>query len=300
MNQVKKPFLSFRARGVIYASLGAIALSMGGPIVRLTSGLTDPWVFLTWRSLGFAAMMFLAAMVSAGSFNGVFKNANKAGWLFVPVAIAIAGGQLTYILAMLNAPVATVAFILALSPVAAALGGFVFLKERISKLSMIPLSTALIGVSIMFATGATIGMSVGVFWAIAALVCYVGFVIILRITPSMDSFAASAMGGFIAFLVALYFADFSFAVKAEKDLYYAIISGMFQVGLGFMFVTLASRYIKAAEVTLLILIESIIGPMVVWLLVDEIPSQNTLLGGAVILVSVVFFALISLKEENET
>lgn len=285
------------ARGILYGALSGCALSLGGLIVRLLSAETTVWQFLTWRSLAFAGLMFTIAYLRAGSPKGLKQEVTRLGWRGLPITLAVALGQTCYVLALTHTTVANTTFILGSAPLFTAFAAWVLLGERLSLRGFLALAAALIGVGIMVTGGLAGGRWLGNLFAGGALVTYGAYVLLLRHARNIDSFAASGLGGLLGAAIALVAAAGD-PVIPFWDLALSLACGTLQVGAGFAFATLAARLIPAAEVTLLILLEAIIGPLLVWFFVAEVPALATLIGGAIVLASVATYAAISLQEER--
>ena len=111
--------------------------------------------------------------------------------------------------------------------------------------------------------------------------------------------AKALTGGAICALIgagATLFSGASFAVLPQ-DLAIILIMGAFGIGIGIAFVTWGASYVPAAEVSLLVLIESVLGPVWPWIFLGEAMSATELIGGLTILASVALFARVSAKPE---
>ena len=84
------------------------------------------------------------------------------------------------------------------------------------------------------------------------------------------------------------------------DLVICMMLGSFQLGLGFLFLTVGTRFIPAAEVALFSMSESVLNPLWVWIGVNEVPSSYTLWGSAIVLVSVITYSLIAIRNERKS
>lgn len=283
--------------GVIFGLLGGISLSLGGPIVRLLSEDSGPWQFLAWRSYAFALLMFSIAIWRAGSAAGVVRETRKIGWMILPIAAVVGFGQICYVLGLLNTLVANVTFIVGSAPIFTAFAAWLILDERLTLRGIAALIAAILGVAIMFNEGLAGGALIGNLFAIGAMVTYTAYVLLLRHARDIDTFVASGFGGLIGLAFAAYMATGS-AAMPPSDLALALASGTLQVGAGFAFATMASKLIPATEVTLLIMTEAVLGPLLVWLLIAEAPPLATLIGGAVIIASVAAFAGFALADER--
>ncbi len=289
--------MSRAALGMIYGVLSGVSLSLGGPLVRLVSDQTNSFQFLTWRSYAFTVFMFAIALWRAGSLDGLGREVRKIGAVLAPIALVVGIGQIFYILGLINTLVANVAFILSAAPVFTAFAAWVVLGERLKLPAIIALVAAVIGVTLMFKDGLGGGALLGNLYALGAMLTYSIYVILLRHARNIDTFVASGFGGLIATGIAAYLCSGALRIP-PADLALAVASGTVQVGFGFAFVTMASKMIPAAQVTLLVLTEAVLGPIWVWLLVNEVPPSSTLIGGVVILVSVAAFAGFALADER--
>ena len=285
------------ALGMIYGLLGGLSLSLGGPIVRLLSEDTNSWQFLAWRSYAFMILMFAIAIWRAKTLNAVAGETRKIGHMLLPIACLVGFGQICYVLGLIHTKVANVGFIIGAAPVFTAFVAWIVLKERLKATGTITLMAAAIGIAIMFKDGLAGEGMLGNLFALGAMVTYSLYVILLRYARNIDTFVASGFGGLIATATAAWLAGGHLQIPLS-DVALAIASGTIQVGFGFAFLTLASKLIPAAQVTLLVLTETVLGPVWVWLLVNEVPSLSALIGGVVILASVVTFAGFALAEER--
>ena len=283
---------TYRGRGIFYGAAAGVALSLGGLLVRLMSGETSGWQMLSWRSLAFAALMFTIAGFRAGSLRQAFANITGAGWLGAGIALSIGLGQIAYLMGLVHTSVANVTFLLGSAPILAAFAAWLLLGERLSARGIIALFAAMSGIAVMFSGGISGGHLLGIGYAVCALLAYVSMVLMFRKVGPIDTFAASGFGGLLAAGISIWMTGGDLAI-APADAMLSVVSGLFQVGAGFTFITLAARYIKAAEVTLLVLLETILGPFLVWFFLAETPGPATLTGGTIVIVSVAAFAILT-------
>ncbi len=281
-----------RGRGVLYGAMAGVALSLGGLIVRLMDSGTSGWQMLSWRSLAFAALMFTIALVRTRSPRQVVRNIAGAGWLGVGVALAVGLGQIAYLMGLIHTSVANVTFLLGSAPVVVAFAGWLVLGERLSGRGIVTLIAAMAGIAIMFSGGVSGGDALGVAYAACALAAYASMVLLLRKAGPIDTFAVTGLGGLLSAAISIWMAGGDIDI-IPADAALSIFSGLFQVGTGFALIVLAARYIKAAEVTLLVLLETILGPLLVWIFIGETPAPVTLGGGVIVILSVAAFAVFS-------
>jgi drug/metabolite transporter (DMT)-like permease len=148
----------------------------------------------------------------------------------------------------------------------------------------------------MFADGMIEGRWSGNVAALGVVASFVVFLLIIRGKRGVDMLPATCLSGIVMAGVAAFFVD-SFVIS-NHDLAIAIMMGCLQFGIGFWCFTVATRYIMASEVALFALTESILGPIWVWIGVGEKPSELTLLGSAIVLVSVVAYCVNGIRRER--
>ncbi len=269
------------ARGVVYALLGGACLSTGGLALRLVEEASG-WQILVYRSLAFLIFMgfFLCLRYKGRTLNAI----RGVGWPGVAVAVLLGAAAVFYVFAILSTAVANVVVILSVSPLLTALLGQVFLHERVDAKDLRAMLVAAVGIGVMFADGLAAGGVAGMFIAFLAMCVYAVMLVVLRLARSRDMLPATALSGVVTLLIAAMMTN-DFAING-RDAGIAVFSGVFQFGLGFVFLTIATRHIRAALVALLSLIEVALAPLWVWLGVGETPAPLALVGGLVVLMAV--------------
>jgi len=157
---------------------------------------------------------------------------------------------------------------------------------------------AVAGIVIMVAGDLSPGRLSGNLFALTAAMAFAIMVVLLRRAGQKDMLPATCLGGVFAFAVASIAAvDFSIS---SHDLIVSVLLGTMQVGIGFICLTYAPRFILAAEVALLSLLEPILAPLWVWLVYEEVPAQATLFGGAIVLVCILMFVAMTLSDQRKS
>jgi len=151
----------------------------------------------------------------------------------------------------------------------------------------------------MVGDGMASGSVFGNVMAIFASICFAFFVVVLRKKRSVNMLPATAVGSLIAVLVAALATSGDLQVPM-RDLVICFAWGAIISSAGHFLVVSSSRHLGGAELTLLILIEFILGPIWVWLLINEVPSKMTLIGGAIVLFAVASHAMLSMRLFRET
>jgi drug/metabolite transporter (DMT)-like permease len=269
-------------RGVLYVVLAGIFLSFGGLFIRLLDD-ANPWTVLFYRSLTFSATLavFMYCREEHG-FSQRFRALRRTDMI---VTASLAFGFIAYVLSIFNTSVANTVLILSTGPVFAALLGWIVLREAVALITWLTILAALSGVALMVSDGIAGGDLRGLLYALLAVMSFSVMIIALRhAPPDRDMMAPTALAGVLAASLCLPFIP-TFQISLH-DLLLAILLGSLQIGCGFILITLGSRSVPAAQVPLLALAETALSPLWVWLLINETPARNTLLGGGIVLAAV--------------
>ena len=272
--------------GVLAVLTGALCASTVGILVRMVEQ-ADGWQILFYRSLAFAILVFLFMLArDRRDFAGRFRAIGLSG---VVVAICLGSAFIAYIFSVLLTTVANAVFILSASPFIAALLARVILKEEVTQRAWICMAAALVGVAVMMADGLLAGTIAGSAVALIAAAGYAASIVAYRAGRGGDMMPATCLAGVFAALVSGLLLD-SFAISGN-DLVAALLLGTLQIGGQYILITIAARYVPAAEITLLMLLEVVAAPIWVWLAFGETPALLTMIGGAVVLAAVLVKAL---------
>lgn len=279
--------------GVAIALLGGTFLSLSGIMIRNIEA-ADGWQILFYRSLAtFLTIFVFLVFQYRGSIARRFADIGRPGLL---AALVLSVGSIFYIMALLNTTVANVVFIIGASPLLAALAGWLFLQERVTRASLASMFAAILGIGLMFADGLVSGGMLGNVFALCLAIMYVFYLLILRGNRHVDMMPATCLSGlFTAMIVLAFVVDFT---VSRHDLMLILALGSVQFGFGFMCLTWSTRYIPAAEVALFSLSEAVLNPIWVWLGVGETPSLYTLAGSAVVLAAVMTYSIMAIRRER--
>jgi len=271
---------SLRRRGQVYVALAAIAWSTAGVLQRQLTLDTATQVF--GRAVfAAAALLVYVAFVERGRVVEAFRSIGVAG---LAVALCVASAAGSFISALNYSSVARVLFILAVSPVLAALLARVTLGEPITRRTAQAMALALVGVTVMLGAPGE-GSLAGDGLAFLAALSFAVMVVITRWRHDVSMAPATCLSQVILVVVFLPFA--TPGEIAADDLGWLATLGIGQIGLGFALLTVGARLIPAAQVGLITLLEVVLGPLWVWLALDERPSTLTLVGGAIVIVAIV-------------
>ena len=280
--------------GPLLVFLGAVCLSFGGLIVKSFEG-ANLWQILFWRQFFFSLTVALYLLFTyKKNFFKSFYNSGLPGFIG---GLILGIGFAAYIFSMYTTTVANTNFIITTETIFLAAFGYFFLKEKINLITFISIILGMSGVLIILGSSLSIQSSEQFLGNIVAFIMPISFavlVIIIRKYPKVDmvpaQFTAGIFAAIIGFLIA---GQLSISIH---DLFLALLAGFFQIGFGFILITVGSQTTPAAIVGVLMLTESVFGPLWAWLFIKEVPPTAVLIGGAIIVFSILFQSFFSKKD----
>ena len=193
--------------------------------------------------------------------------------------------------------VANTLFIITTETIFLAFFGYIFLKEKISLITFISILLGMSGVLLIVGSSLSIQSSEQFFGNIVAFIMPISFailIIIIRKYPNVDMVPSQFTAGIFAALIG-YLVSTKLSIS-NHDLFLAFLAGVFQIGFGFILITIGSRTTPAAVVGVLMLTEAVFGPIWAWLFINEIPPISVILGGGIIIFAILFEFFISPKK----
>ena len=281
--------------GPLLIFLGALSLSFGGLIVKSFEGATL-WQILFWRSLFFTLTVLVFLIISyKGKTLKSFHDSGLPGFFG---GIILSFGFCGYVFAMYNTTVANTNFIISLQILFLAIFGYFFLKEKINKVTLISIILAMTGVLLMVGNSLSPGELSGNLAAFTMPISFAVLIMIVRKYPTVDMIPAQFIAGVCSCLI-----GFVLSTKimiSPHDIFLGFLAGFFQVGFGFIFITIGARTTPSAMVGIIMLSESVLGPIWAFLFVSERPSTFALIGGAIILSAVLlqFYSLLNRPKKS--
>ena len=281
--------------GPLLIFLGALSLSFGGLIVKSFEGATL-WQILFWRSLFFSLTVLAFLIITYKS--KVLKSFYNSGLLGFIGGLVLSIGFCGYVFAMYNTTVANTNFIISLQILFLSIFGFFFLKEKINLVTLTSIILALSGVLLMVGNSLSPGELSGNLAAFTMPVTFAVLIMIVRRFPSVDMVPAQFVAGISSCLIGLLLSPT--IMISPHDIFLGFLAGFFQIGFGFIFITIGARTTPSAMVGIIMLSESVLGPIWAFLFVSEIPSLYGLIGGAIILFAVLlqFYMLLDKRNKN--
>ena len=289
MNLIKNlpgPFLVF---------LGAVSLSFGGLIVKSFEGSTL-WQILFWRSVFFVIVVSIFLFINYK--KTVFSALYKSGLPGLIGGIILSVGFASYVFAMYETTVANANFIIQTQTLFLAIFGYIFLKEKISKLTLSCIAIAIFGILLMLGGSVSPGQMTGNIVAFIMPISFAILIIIVRKFPEVDMIPLQLVAGIFAAIIGLLLSPS--IMVSSKDIFLGFLAGFFQVGFGFIFITIGARSTPSAFVGIIMLTEAVLGPLWAWMFVNENPPISVLIGGSIVISAVVIQFLNKFITKKET
>ena len=290
MRELKNPKLA-----VPIVLLAGIFWSFGPYVVRnIDQAHTVPWQYLFARGMVIFILLNFYLYLEEGL--GFLKNYSKIGVSGIIGGIGLAAAMITFIWSITNTTAAITLLCLAAMPFITALLGFLFLKEKISMNVWISILIATVGIIIMAFGNHEKNTLIGFVLGIVSALGFSVFSVSLRWRKETPKFTTVALAGLICFLISsavMISKDLSFFSSSKNEALFAVHGTI--VCLGMILYAIASKTIPAAELTLLSLTEVIGGIFWVWLPwlgINEIPGTNTIIGGFLIFLALIYYSLI--------
>ena len=283
-----------RLRGLLLMIGAGLCWSTGGILVRSTE-ISNGWEIVFWRSL--FMVLALGVILTAWYRGAVVRKFLAVGIWGVVTGAFLALTFFFFILALTLTTVANTLVTMSIMPFVAALLGWIALKEPIAGRTWVAMAGAAAGLVLMFADSLRGDGALGMFVALGVPLAFAANLIVVRHHASeVDMVPTVAIAGIISALAALPGAlPFSASLH---DVAILALMGTVQLGIGCMLMTLATRDLSAAEVGLLALLETTLGPIWVWIGVGERPTDVALIGGLFVVGALGLNGMLGLFQER--
>ena len=281
--------LTDQQKGSLLAFVAVMFITPDSLFIRLSS--IDTWGLVFYRGIiPFFAVFFGMLLIYRLNFFKILMTSGIHGIIYV---ITFSITNITFVVSIQNTNVANTLVMIATAPMLSAILGSIFLKEPPDKKTLISIIITFLSVIYIFFDSLKLGNFYGdILGFITAIGLAVGAVTI-RSAKSKNLVPAAVVGKLLVATFALLFVE-NFAL-INQDLIIVPLMCILCVAIPFVLVTIAPRFIPAAEVNLFFLLETIIGPIWVWLVIKEQPSFETLLGGIVIIITIAIHSFLKLR-----
>ncbi len=280
-------------RGILQLVASGFFLSTAGIALRLVE-LADGWQILFYRSFALSVTILLILVFQKRSrFLDEFRG---LGWNDCLLAVFLGTGFVAYVFALLYNTVANALFIFSCAPFLAGFLGWILLGERVATRTWFAIGVAMAGLAVMVGSEMAVSRYLGTLLALWIPIAYAASIIAVRRSKRDNMLVALCLAGLVAGgLSAIFVTDFALT---SRDLIISLYLGVFQVGVGFTLVVLGSRYVPAAQVGLLALVEPVLAPVWAWMGVGEVPSLATIVGGTIIFLAITTDCILNIKSSE--
>ena len=281
---------SNQKKGMILAFTGTMFITPDSLFIRLAN--LESWNLIFYRGFIPFLVVFIGLLViyKTKLINELINN----GWHGFAYACVFTITNIVFVISIENTNVANTLIMIALAPMLSAIISFIFLKENPDQKTWVAIIITTLSVIYIFYDALDAGDFLGNF---LGLVCATGLAVgavIIRSAKKISLVPSAMLGKLMVALIALFFAN-QFKLEGY-DLTIVPLMCIMCVAIPFVLITLAPRYITAAEVNLFFLLETILGPIWVWMVIHEQPSIETITGGIVIIVTIGIHSIFTLKK----
>ncbi|MBD1153368.1 EamA family transporter [Pelagibacterales bacterium SAG-MED24] len=276
-------------KGSLLAFVAVMFITPDSLFIRISN--LDTWGLVFYRGIiPFLTVFFGMLIIYKLSFFKMLFTSGYHGLIYIGTFSIT---NITFVVSIQNTNVANTLVMIATAPMLSAILGAIFLKEPPDKKTWISIIITFLAIIYIFFDSLKLGNFYGdILGFITAIGLAVGAVTI-RSAKSKNLVPAAVVGKLFVATFALFFIE-SFALD-NKDLIIVPLMCILCVAIPFVMVTIAPRFIPAAEVNLFFLLETIIGPFWVWLIIKEQPSIETLHGGLIIIITIAIHSFLKLR-----
>ena len=288
-----------RNKAMLLVVTGASFMSFVGLLMRLLET-TDGMLILFYRSITLAGMVAVVACLRRRQSPLAFLRSLDRTDAMMGAALAIA--FTTYVFAMLLTSVASTLLLLTLSPFFAAVLGWMWIGETPHRMTWPAMAVALVGVALMLGDGFVYGRTTGNLVALVSSFTFAVMLVLARRSGRSDVLGGTFLGG-AGCVVLGAVASLAFGNGlgiSTPDLLLTLFMGAFTIGIGIALVTWGTGYVPAAEVSLLVLTESVLGPLWPWIFLGQAMTMTEIAGGITVLAAVAGLALATRDRNPDT
>ena len=272
----------YKIPGYILVMFGGFCLSWGGFIIKSFEE-ASVWQILFLRSFFFLLAITIFLLLTYK--KKTLKIIKDSGISAVIGGLVMSFSFISFVVAMSNTTVANVVFIISTQSMFLAIFGYFYLKEKVSLIAFASITLAMTGILIMVGDSISTGSLFGNLVALAIPINFSILVMIIRKNVNLDMVPAIFYSGIFSCIYGFFLSEsFNFT---SHDIFMGFLLGVPQLALGFICITIGSRSIASATIGLLMLSETVFGPIWVWLFLNEIPPLSVFIGGSVIILAII-------------
>ena len=282
--------LTDQKKGSLMAFVAVMFITPDSLFIRLSN--VETWSLVFYRGIIPFVLVFIGMLlIYRLKFFNLLRSNGYYGFAYV---LTFSITNIAFVVSIQNTNVANTLIMIATAPMLSAILGLFFLKENPDKKTWVAIFITFFAALYIFYDSIKLGNFFGdILGFVAAMGLAVGAVII-RSAKKLNLVPSAVVGKLIIALFAMLFVkDYSLN---NNDIYIIPLMCVMCVAIPFVLVTIAPRFITAAEVNLFFLLETIIGPIWVWLIIKEQPTPETIVGGAIIVLTIATHSFLKLKK----
>ena len=278
-------------KGILMTFIGVVILSPDSVLIRLTDA--DSWTVLFYRGLLMSIGVMMLLLITYRSKTIVeFKKIGRGG-LWIGWLHGIMTG--TFVFAIMHTSIANTLVIISTGPIWIAIIAWLTLRERASLITWLAMIIVFIGIYIVMSANFGGQNIVGdIFALITAILMGFTFTLV-RKYKTVNMVPTMAVGGVIAAIIACIFAP-TLVLKPEAIIYVVAMGVILSIS--FSLITIAPRYMPAAEVGMIMPLETVLGTLIAWRVINEVPSSNAIIGGIIVVITLFCHAWYSTNLAN--
>ena len=283
--------LTDQQKGSLLAFTAVMFITPDSLFIRLSN--IETWGLLFYRgAIPFITVFIALLMVYKANFFKLLFSMGRPGIVY---AVTFSITNITFLISIQNTNVANTLIMIAMAPMLSAVLGAIFLKENPDKKTWIAILITFFAAIYIFYDSIQLGNILGdIFGFVTALGLAIGAVVV-RSAKEKNLVPAAMMGKLLVAVFALFFVKDLELINT--DIFIVPLMCILCVAIPFVLVTIAPRFITAAEVNLFFLLETIFGPIWVWLVIKEQPSLETIIGGIIIILTLAIHSSLALKKK---
>ena len=252
-------------------------LSFGGLLIKLVDEASTMQI-TSYRSITFSLVALIYILIKFKKQTPqAFIQIGSSGLLLV---LILTLSNIFFVFGMSNTSVANAVFIMSTGPLWAAVASYFYLKKIIGTKTIIAILGSMIGIMIMFSQGLDSSRGIGNIIILGVPICFAAQLTIINKKSNIDFMPSTFLAGILIIVIGLFFIEEH--TISSRDLFIVLFMGAFQVGLGFLLITVGSRYIPPHRAALYVLLEPILAPIWAWIGIGEKPPIIELVGGLIV------------------
>lgn len=281
-------------KGLLLVFTAVLILSPDALLVRLIT--CDIWVLLFWRCL--LTSITTTLLLYLRYRQRLWQSFRAIGRTGLYSSATIVCGSIMFVNSLKQTAAANTLIILAATPVLSSLLSYLFLREKIARRTWLAIAICFGGILLIFSGSLSSGLLLGDLLALGATCMWATNIVILRRGRDVNMIPANVLGNLAVVPIALFFSGGNPLLLSSSDAGYLLLLGGLLLPVSFAMITLGPRYLPAPEVSLVLLIETILGPIWVWWALQEVPHPTTLVAGLLILGTLLGHTLLSIKAQK--